>query len=76
MECVIRRVLGKERVIQGNTSQGAMLQRPGEVIHSGTGYITIVSPTPEGRASAEWWVRTLQSIHLPAELGGDNVHIF
>lgn len=69
---ILQRILGKERVLQGNTSQGAMLRNPGEVIHSGTGYITIVSPTPQGQKSAEWWVKTLQSVHLPAELGGSN----
>lgn len=69
----MQKILGKERVLQGNTSQGAMLRNAGEVIHSGTGYITIVSPTPQGQKSAEWWVKTLQSVHLPAELGGENV---
>ena len=73
--CFTQRILGKKRVLQGNTSQGAMLRNPGEVIHSGTGYITIVSPTPQGQKSAEWWVKTLQSVHLPAELGGSNVRL-
>ena len=33
-------------MIQGNTSQGAVLMGPGVVKHAGTGYITIAAPTP------------------------------
>lgn len=41
----IKNLLGTERVLQGNTSHGAMLLEPGVVKHAGTGYITISSPS-------------------------------
>lgn len=42
---MIKNLLGTERVLQGNTSHGAMLLEPGVVKHAGTGYITISSPS-------------------------------
>lgn len=45
MKFTLQEELGENRVLQGNTSHGAMLLGPGCVRHAGTGYITISSPS-------------------------------
>jgi 2-dehydropantoate 2-reductase len=36
-EEIVARIIGKERVIRGVTTNGAILEKPGKIIHTGTG---------------------------------------
>lgn len=42
---ILQDVLGENRVLQGSTSQAAMISKAGSVEHTGIGYIKIASPT-------------------------------
>ena len=42
---ILQNVLGVNRVLQGSTSQAAMISEAGSVEHTGIGYIKIASPT-------------------------------
>ena len=69
---ILQRVLGKDRVLQGSTSQAAMIDKAGTVEHTGIGYIKISAPTESGKAVADWWVQTLSSVGLEATLAGSD----
>ncbi|MEX2753282.1 MAG: ketopantoate reductase family protein [Candidatus Freyarchaeota archaeon] len=40
-EEIASRIIGRERILRGITTNGAMLEKPGKVIHTGTGETTI-----------------------------------
>ena len=69
---ILQRVLGESRVLQGSTSQAAMIRKPGSVEHTGIGYIKIATPSEAVKQAASWWVKTLMSVGLAATpAGGD-----
>lgn len=69
---ILQRILGKTRVLQGSTSQAAMIDEAGSVEHTGIGYIKIAAPTDSGNEAAEWWIKTLSSVGLTATPAGND----
>ena len=69
---ILQRILGENRVLQGSTSQAAMIQKPGSVEHTGIGYIKIATPSEAVKPAATWWVKTLLSVGLAATPAGDD----
>lgn len=69
---ILQRVLGENRVLQGSTSQAAMINQPGSVEHTGIGYIKIATPSETVKPAATWWVKTLLSVGLAATPAGSD----
>ena len=69
---ILQRVLGENRVLQGSTSQAAMINQPGSVEHTGIGYIKIATPSETVKPAAMWWVKTLLSVGLAATPAGSD----